>query len=58
MNPTLAIAMLMHQAMVGCLGGIFKASFVSLSCIKTSFPSISDEEGGQIKASLKKGKLL
>lgn len=34
MNPTPAVAMLMPQAMVGCLQGIFKTSFVSSSCSK------------------------
>lgn len=56
MNPTPAVAILVPQAMAGCLGRIFKASFVSPSCSKALFPSVSGEECGQNKVRLGKGK--
>lgn len=42
----------------GLFGGVFKANFVRLPYSTTLFPSISGQEGRQIKTILGKGNLL
>lgn len=59
MNPTPAVAVLIPWTVMGCLGrdGV-KATSVGPSCSESDFPSFSEEDGRQIKASLEKGNLL
>lgn len=57
MNPTPAVAVLMPQAVMGCLGREGGVKAVLGALLAADFPSLSEEDGGHIKASLEKGKL-